>query len=92
MNEIKEQEFSWLSELKLFARFFIETYLLLIIIQLVSDKVDNNNINYYKEVRMALLVTIILYIAKCISVDMQQNISQGMHYAISGVFLSQYNV
>ena len=80
------------TELKIFGRFFIETFLLLIIIQLISDKIDNNNINYIKDIKMALLIAIILYIAKCISNDMQQNISQGMHYVISGVFMTNYNV
>jgi len=82
----------WYAELKLFSRFFIESFLLLIIIQLVSDKIDNNNISYYKEIKMGLLIAIILYIAKCINTDMQQNISQGMHYVISGVFMAKYNV
>jgi hypothetical protein len=88
----KEQPFCWYTELKLFIRFFIEAFLLLIVIQLISDKIDNNKISYYKEIKVATIVAIILYIAKWISQDSSDNIRQGMHYAISGAFLSQYPI
>lgn len=87
---METQYFDILLEAKLLIRFFIESFLLLIVIQIVSDKVDNNNINYYRDIRMAVIITIVLYIAKCINNEMRQNISQGMHYAISGVFIAKY--
>lgn len=87
-----EEPVDWYSELKTFGKFFMEIYLLLIIIQYVSDKVDNKNINFYKESKMAFIIAIILYIARYISVETQQNISQGFHYYVSGVFLASYNL
>jgi len=89
---MEEQNFCLYTELKVFGGFFIEIFLLLIIIQLISDKIDNNNINFYKEIKMALVIACILYVAKIIHQDTSDNIRQGMHYAISGVFLSQYPI
>ena len=86
------KDFDWYTELKIFMKFFIESFLLLIVIQLISDKIDNNSINYIKEVNTALLIAIVIYIAKCISQDASDNVRQGMHYSISAVFLSKYNV
>ena len=88
----KLQEIFFLPELKIFGGYFIEMYLLLLIIQIISDKVDNNNINYYKDIKMALMIATILYIAKWISEDYCSNIRQGCHYVLSGVFMSNYNV
>ena len=77
-------------DFQVFSRFFIEVFLLLIIIQIVSNKVDNNDINYIRDIKMALIISSILYIAKYINSDACDNILQGLHYSISGVFLSQY--
>ena len=82
----------WYTELKIFMKYFIESFLLLIVIQLVSDKINNNSISYIKEAKTALMISIVIYIAKCISQDASDNVRQGMHYSISAVFLSQYNV
>lgn len=90
MNQI--EEINWLSELKIFGGYFIEMYFLLLIIQIISDKVDNNTINYFKDIKMALIIAIILYIAKCINEDYSANIRQGCHYVLSAVFMSSYNV
>jgi len=89
---MEDQNFNWFLETKLFIRFFIEAFLLLVLIQIISDKINNNSINYYREARMAIVIAIILYTAKYINNEMQQNISQGMHYAISGVFIAKYVV
>lgn len=94
MNQIeeKEQKFCWKTELKIFGGYFIEMYLLLLIIQILSDKIDNKNINYYKDIKMALIIATILYIARSISEDYSANIRQGCHYILSGVFMASYNV
>ena len=89
---MEKQEICWSSEIKIFGGYFIEMYLLLLIIQVLSDKVNNNNINYFKDMKMALMIAMILYIAKCISEDYSANIRQGCHYVISAVFMSSYNV
>lgn len=91
MNQV-EEKINWLSELKIFGGYFIEMYLLLLIIQILSDKIDNNNINYFKDIKMGLIIATILYIARSISDEIQQNIRQGCHYAISSVFLSKYPI
>jgi NADH:ubiquinone oxidoreductase subunit 4 (subunit M) len=92
MEQIEEQKFCWYTELKTFGGYFIEMYLLLLIIQILSDKIDNSTINYFKDIKVATIIAIILYIAKWISQDSSDNIRQGMHYAISGAFLSQYPI
>lgn len=79
-------------EFNIFFKFFIEVFLLLIIIQIVSNKVDNNDINYIKDIKMAIIISTILYIAKYINNDASDNILQGLHYSVSAVFLSQYLV
>lgn len=89
---MEEKDIDWYVEIKSFIGFFMESFLIVIIIQLVSDKIDNNSINYIKELKVSLLIASILYIAKCVNSDLNQNIRQGMAYAISGVFLSKYNV
>lgn len=86
------QDVDLLLEAKMLIRFFIEAFLLLVLIQVISDKIDNNSINYYREAKTAITIAIILYTAKYINSEMQQNISQGMHYAISGVFIAKYIV
>lgn len=78
------------NEFKIFSRFFIEVFLLLIIIQIISNKIDNNDINYIRDIKMALIISSILYIAKYINSDASENILQGLHYSVSAVFLSQY--
>ena len=87
MNEIT---FDLLTEIKTFIKFFIESFFVLIIVQLVSDKIDNDKIEWYKEAKIAFLIAIILYVTKCINKEMCDNISQGFAYGISGVFLSKY--
>lgn len=77
-------------EFQIFSRFFIEIFLLLIIIQIISNKVDNNDINYIRDIKMALIISIILYMAKYINSNASENILQGLHYSVSAVFLSQY--
>lgn len=89
-SELKENSFNWYNEIKLFIQFYIESFLVLITIQLVSDKIDNNNINWIKDAKIALLLAIILYIAKMINDEARANISQGIHYGISSVFLAKY--
>jgi len=91
MNQV-EEKIDWLTELKIFIRFFIEAYLVLLVIQLVSEKIDNKNISYVKDIKLALAIAIILYIAKMISQDICDNVRQGMAYAVSGVFISQYPI
>ena len=86
------EEFSWYKEFKLFGGYFIEAYLVLLIIQLVSDKIDNSTINYHKDIKLALLIATILYIAKTINQDICNNVRQGFAYAVSGVFISQYPI
>jgi hypothetical protein len=72
--------------------YFIEMYLLLLIVQILSDKIDNKNISYVKDIKMALIIATILYIARSISEDYSANIRQGCHYILSGVFMASYNV
>jgi hypothetical protein len=79
-------EMNYLIELKLFIGFFIESLLVLIVIQLVSDK----PINIGKECTISFLLAIIIYIARLINEEMRANILQGLHYGISTVFLSHY--
>lgn len=86
------EEINLLSELKIFGGYFIEMYLLLLIIQILSDKIDNSTINYFKDIKMALLISSIVYIARCINEDYSANIRQGCHYILSGVFMANYNV
>lgn len=88
--ELNKHSFDWYSEIKLFIQFYIESFLVLIAIQLVSDKIDNNDINWIKDAKIALLLAIILYIAKTINDEARANISQGIHYGISSVFLAKY--
>jgi hypothetical protein len=82
----------WYNEIKLFIKFFIEAYLILIIIQLISKNINNNTINYLKDAKTALLVAVIVYIAKCINQDLCDNVRQGMAYAVSTVFISLYPI
>ena len=89
MNTIQEES-NWFTELKTFFGFLIETYLIIIVIQLVSDNVKNTDINWINDFQVALCIAIILYFAKCFNKPMQENISQGIHYYISGVFLNKY--
>lgn len=84
------ERFNWNAEIKLFLEFFTETFLLLITVQLISDKVNNNTIQVLRDAKTALLIAVIVYIAQYINVDAKNNILQGFHYAISGVFLSKY--
>ena len=86
------EEFNLYTELKVIAHFFIEIYLLLIIVQYISEKIDNNTINYLKDAKIAAVVSIILYIAKLINLEAQLNISQGMHYTIAGAVMAKYNI
>jgi hypothetical protein len=88
----EKKEFCLYNELKVFGGFFIEMYLLLIIIQILSDKINNNTISFYKDIKMSLIIATILYIARSISEDYSANIRQGCHYMLSGVFMSSYNV
>lgn len=83
---------TWYSETKIFFEYFIEAFLILITIQLVSDKINNNDIDFIKEFRMGLLIGMVLYIARCINPEMKNNISQGLAYAVSGVILAKYSV
>jgi hypothetical protein len=78
------------NEIKIFIEYFIEAFFIVIIIQIISDKIDNNNINILKELKVSFFIACILYIAKSINSDCVTNVKQGLHYAISGVFLSQY--
>ena len=87
-----DQEIDYYTEFKIFAEFFIEAFLILITIQLVSDKVDNSKIHWIKDAKISLLIAIILYIAKCINAEASENIKQGLHYAISSAFLAKYNL
>ena len=87
-----ESKIDWYMEAKIFVEFFIEVLLIIITIQYVSDNIDNNSISWIKAVKMALLISTILYVAKCINNDLNHNIRQGLAYAISGVFLSKYAV
>jgi hypothetical protein len=80
------------TEIKIFLKFFIETFLLLLIIQLVSDKIDNSQIKLIKDSKISLLIATILYITNYINKDMSANISQGLAYGMSGVFLSKYAI
>ena len=84
------QSFDLYTEIKVFTKFFIESFLILIVIQLVSDKIDNDKIEIIKQIKISLLIAIILYVAKCIDTNTSDNISQGLHYGISSVFLSKY--
>ena len=79
-------------EAKLFISFYIESLLVLITIQIVSDKINNNDINIFNDNKIALLLALIMYIAVCINKEMKDNISQGIHYGISTVFLAKYLV
>ena len=88
----KIKQLDYYTEIRSFLEFFIEAFFVLITIQLVSDKVDNNSIVIFKEIKVSLLIAVILYIAKCINTDLNQNIRQGFCYIISGVFLSKYHV
>ena len=83
---------TWYSETKIFFEYFMEAFLILITIQLVSDKINNNDIDFIKELRMGLVIAIVLYTARCINPEMKNNISQGLAYAVSGVILAKYSV
>lgn len=87
---MKQEEL--IEEIKIFLKFFAEVFMLLIIIQLVSKKIDNKDIRTSHELKVALVVASILYMAKLISQDSCDNIRQGFHYAISGVFLGNYSI
>ena len=79
-------------ETRLFAEYFVEAFLILITIQLVSDRINNGDIDVMKEARMGLLIATILYAAKCINPEISANVLQGLAYAISGVILAKYRV
>lgn len=79
-------------EIKLFMEYFIEVFFIVIIIQLMSDKINNNTINILKELKISFIISCILYIAKIINVNLVNNCRQGLHYGISAVFLSRYAI
>lgn len=91
-SNISEYSSNSYIEFKIFIEFFIETFLILIVIQIVSDKIDNNNINVLNDLKLSLIIATILYIARSINNDLNSNIRQGFAYAISTVFLAKYNI
>ena len=80
------------NEIKIFIEYFIEAFFIVIIIQIMSDKIDNNNISILKELKMSFIIACILYIAKSINPECVINVKQGLHYSLSAVFLSQYAI
>ena len=54
MNQV--EEINWKTELKIFGGYFIEMYILLLIIQILSDKIDNKNISYIKDIKMKIVL------------------------------------
>ncbi len=85
-----KEEINWSEEIRSFLGFFLEAFLVIIFVQIISDKIHNNDINYIKEANLALFVGGILYFTKSINPDLNSNIRQGFAYAISGVFLTKY--
>lgn len=79
-------------EIKIFTEYFIEAFFVVIVIQIVSDKIDNNTIIIVNELKVSFFIACILYIAKCINKEIVANCQQGMAYSISAVFLSRYAI
>ena len=70
---------------KLYPKYVIELFIIMIIICAISDK----SIDLYFIIKNSLVIGLLIYVIEYMNDDFRVNIRQGMHYSISSLMFTQ---
>jgi len=72
---------------KEYPRNFLESFLILVIIQSILDK----PIDFVNVFKSSLIIGILICIITYLNKDFKDNVRQGLHYGVSSVIISQFS-